>query len=123
MLARVGFRFREIDLSGTAEEFIDFGRLVASGAGEIVLPDADPGAFDLTIHRISVVTVDYDTVLIDFNPDLDIIEIVGPLDALTALGENLGGMAEATPPYHTHIEHPNYSYIGEGSAPLIASLK
>jgi hypothetical protein len=112
----------EMELSGTAAEFLDLAGLVRAGEGVVQLDiEGDPFPYDHLLSAIEVHSVSGASVMIRCSGDTVVLE--GGAATMNVLAEIMEDLAEDKPGADSQIDHyPDHPYLSEGSRPLIIVL-
>ncbi|MEV0951837.1 hypothetical protein [Promicromonospora sp. NPDC050249] len=114
----------ELELSGTCVELLTLGRKLRSGRGVILLDKVSrPFPYTRSLLRI-VIQQASGKIRVSSSGDGESLEVVGRLESLSLLAENIEGFAlEADQGDHLHVDHfPEHDYLAEGSGSLVVAI-
>ncbi|MFF2073248.1 hypothetical protein ACFVXG_00655 [Kitasatospora sp. NPDC058162] len=117
--------YREVEVSGSAEELSRLASAVAKGEG-LLGSTSSPGSNVLAgveLAGVEVRDASGPGVLIHLDSERQVLVISGDSAGRAVLADNLQGMAEAEDGGHLHVDYfPGHFYLAEGSVPLVVSL-
>ena len=109
--------FSEVVLTASAEELSRLAGAVADGEGLLSSMDS-PDSSDLA--GVEVKKTPGPGVLIQLDPDRQILVVSGDCAGRAVLADNLLGMASAEDGGHLHVDYfPGHFYLAEGSLSLV----
>ncbi|MFD6446787.1 hypothetical protein ACFWEJ_16900 [Promicromonospora sp. NPDC060204] len=114
---------RELELSGTGQEFLRLSRDLRSADSAFSLfEDPDPHPYETALRRMEIRQA-VGKVKIHVPAD-GVLEIGGDSDSMAFLAENIEDFAvSASGSYHWHVEHfPGHEYLDEASVPLVVMI-
>lgn len=111
--------FGEVDLTASAEELSRLAGAVADGEGVFGSSALSSGE---VLAGVEVRKSSGPGVLIDLDPERQVLVISGDPAGREALADDLRGMASTEDGGHLHIDYfPGHFYLAEGSVSLVVS--
>jgi hypothetical protein len=126
MLVKVlrGDSLRELELSGTRSELLALAGDLRSGRAEVRVESVpDPSPYDRSLSLISIRPAD-GKVRIGCFEDGAVMEVLGAVESLAVLAENIECLTRQDDPGHLHVDyHPEHYYLTEGSESLVVTIE
>ena len=114
--------YRELEFRGNRDDFRKLANLLAQSAGELRAENGcELAPYPHFGSAVVIKLIGGEKLKVKVDHDVVVIE--GDAPRFNLLASNVKSLAEAEPPYHTHIEHyPDHPYLAADSFPLVCCL-
>ncbi|MGW1273031.1 Imm32 family immunity protein [Streptomyces sp. NPDC002491] len=114
---------KELELSGTRQGLLAFGRLLREKAASLDLShNPCPSPYDRSLSKIAF-REDPQRAAVSIVTQAQVLRIEGGREALDLLADSIEGFAaDAGANDHCHIDSPTYDYVAPESDPLVITF-